>query len=1093
MTTVNYVLGFDVGLYSVGCCALEVDESGNPIRILSAVSHIHDSGVGPDGQKAGKSRKATAGVARRTRRTVRRKARRLKALETFLEGQHWKTVPFADYRDPYRPWIVRAELATRPINDPDELGEKLSIAFRHIAAHRGWRNPYASIKSLYTESKDSPAFKALKKKIQEASGIEIPAGATVGQAICLVELGKIKLRGKTHALLPARLFQSDFANEVWRIAKVQGLSEEITKQVIDQIFTMVSPKGANLSRVADDPLDEDKKRALKATNEFQRFRIANTVSNLRIHDTQSRSLTSKEIQKVFNYLLKADIENRPSWNDVADLLDIPRNKLRGTAARTDDGEVLRNQPPIHETENIFAGCTVKAVREFWQQAPQEEKDQLVQFISNGGAPKMESQPGQIVADFISSLNDKDIAKLEKIKLPIGRASYSETTLQTLTNRMLDTGEDLTQARSSCFNVAPTWVPPKPAIYEPVGNPAVDRVLKIVNRFLLNAERQWGQPLSVNIENVRGGFSSVKVNRGIDKQNQKRAESNLTARTQVAHNLGLSTIPARSAVRRYQTLQMQKGKCLYCGQPLDLNFFEMDHIVPRAGLGSTNKRENLVAVCSSCNRSKGDTPFAIWASENSNPEISVEKAIKRTTFWKHDSSMGDKEFEKYLKKVQKRLKRKDIDEQIDARSIESVGWMANELRARISQYFNAQSTNSRTDVRVFRGSITAQARLASGIEKRLTYIDGPGKSRLDRRHHAVDAAVISLMSSYVAETLTLRENLKISQRAIDAPNKTWKQFKGEDAAHRIAFMNWTKKMHSLADLLQQALNDDTIPVTKNLRLRFENGPIHDDKPEPMVKIRVSDEITADEIRRSASEAQWVALTHQPDFDPATGLPADRHREIRIHGEHLGPQDDIFFFESNSAMIRVPQGAVKIGNSIHHARVYKYPGKKKDEFGILRVFAIDLLKHRHEDLFTVGLKPQTVTMRYADPAVAAAIQDGTAEYLGWLVTDDELYIPNIEKIASKQVHTLFDMYGVIYRWTIDGFDSPINLRLRPRLLSKEGLADDAPADIRKILDSHGWRKASNGLFQSGGIQVVRRTALGKPRFKCDAHFPVTWEVK
>ena len=49
--SVPYRVGIDVGTFSLGCSAIEIDENDQPVRILSAVSLIHDSGLDPDQQK----------------------------------------------------------------------------------------------------------------------------------------------------------------------------------------------------------------------------------------------------------------------------------------------------------------------------------------------------------------------------------------------------------------------------------------------------------------------------------------------------------------------------------------------------------------------------------------------------------------------------------------------------------------------------------------------------------------------------------------------------------------------------------------------------------------------------------------------------------------------------------------------------------------------------------------------------------------------------------------------------------------------------------------------------------------------------------
>ena len=82
----RYLIGIDVGLMSVGLAAIEVDESGFPIRILNLQSVIHDGGIDPQaGKKKSISRKAVSGIARRTRRMRNKKVARLRQLDLLLE------------------------------------------------------------------------------------------------------------------------------------------------------------------------------------------------------------------------------------------------------------------------------------------------------------------------------------------------------------------------------------------------------------------------------------------------------------------------------------------------------------------------------------------------------------------------------------------------------------------------------------------------------------------------------------------------------------------------------------------------------------------------------------------------------------------------------------------------------------------------------------------------------------------------------------------------------------------------------------------------------------------------------------------------
>lgn len=131
----DYVVGIDVGLYSTGLAAIEVDSAGNPLRILNMESVIHDGGVDPNSNKTGDTRKLVSGVARRTRRMRRRRRERLRKLDQYLLEHGYPVEEYGD--DTLKSWMTRAELADGHIADDEERKAMLSVAFRHIARHRG--------------------------------------------------------------------------------------------------------------------------------------------------------------------------------------------------------------------------------------------------------------------------------------------------------------------------------------------------------------------------------------------------------------------------------------------------------------------------------------------------------------------------------------------------------------------------------------------------------------------------------------------------------------------------------------------------------------------------------------------------------------------------------------------------------------------------------------------------------------------------------------------------------------------------------------------------------------------------------------------
>lgn len=1084
---VNYRVGIDVGSYSLGMAAIAIDDDGKPTEILSAISLIHDSGVDPDSAKSAATRLATSGIARRTRRLYRRKRKRLAKLDKFISSQGWPLKEFEKYEDPFYPWRVRAELATTAITDQQELGEKLSIALRHIARHRGWRNPYSKVTALYTVTEPSDAFLAMQEECAKQLGRTIPETITVGQLVTGMNLGKTRLRGE-NSLLAARPRQSDNANEIHTIAKVQGLSNELVRQIIDHVFAAESPKGSAAEQVGKDPLQPTKKRALKASDAFQQYRIAALIGNLRIRGGKgNRRLTTEETRLVFDYLRSLPAKQEPTWQLVAEQLKIDRGNLVGTAIMTDDGERAGAKPPVHDTNRIMENTKIKPLATWWKSADADARAAMVKALSNAEVDDFDSQAGAQVQEFFFGISDEDQEKLDGLHLPIGRAAYSEDTLDRLTKRMIGEGMDLYEARQAEFKISNDWAPPAPEIGERVGNPAVDRVLKATARWLNAAERQWGAPKSVNIEHVRAAFMSESSARELDRDNQQRAKRNVKVVAEMQEKLGIEGRPSRADVWRFQSIQRQNGKCAYCGAEISFKNSEMDHIIPQAGEGSTNTRDNLVAVCRECNSSKSNIAFAVWAENTSRPGVSVQKAIERTHHWVTDSGLRESEFKKFRKQVCDRLQRKATDEPIDARSLESVAWMANELRSRIAQKFK----DGDTKVRVYKGTLTAEARRASGISGKLEFVDGKGKSRLDRRHHAVDAAVVAFTSNYVAETLALRSNMKFDQE-LRRKAPQWREFTGSDHVHQVEWTKWKYRMQALAELLNNALAQDRIVVMHNLRLRLGNGAAHEDTIGKLTRLKVGDAISTTDIDRASSEALWCALTRDPDFDPKTGLPENPNRTIRIHGTHLTASDEITVFPVAAASVPIRDGFAKLGGNYHHVRLFRVPSGKKYNYFLMRVYTIDLLKFRKEDLFTVELKPQTISVRTCEALLRKALANGTAEYLGWLVSDDELLI-DTSSFDTPGIVKLREEYGPVNRWRLAGLTSVTRLNLRPLYLSKEGLKPNVNPEIKKIIDNRSWIITVNKLFSSGHVKIIRRDALGRPRLHSAAHLPICWEVK
>ncbi|GAA2519131.1 type II CRISPR RNA-guided endonuclease Cas9 [Rarobacter incanus] len=1096
------VAGIDVGANSVGVALWELDDDGTPVALLNAQTFLHDGGVHRGLEKAATSRLEAAGIARRTRRRYRRRKLRLEELDSVLASNGFQ-VATQPPKDPRAPWLYRAALAGGFIADPDRRALMIAESVRHIARHRGWRNPYQRVEALRGYTAPSEPFEKMADLLGVSPNNSDGEIMTVGQIVAeaIAEKSGLpagpKLRGPSGAMV-ARLLQSDLANELHTIFEVQQVDPDTAWAIEQAVFAAESPRGSAEGRVGKDPLPGQRAhpRSSKSSPAFQEFRIRATIANLRISEAGTEHPLDKDQRRIVaDWLLAWSDSESPTWGMVAELLGIPRRSLMGTANAGPDGEPA-TRPPTDRTNHLMSRCSVGAVREWWRDANEADRTAFTELIAGSRQTEASSEEQAEVDELFASLTPEELIKLEALDLPRGRAAYSVNSLRRLNARLSSSELDLHAALQAEFGVDNDWRPPVDPIGATIGNPAVDRVTRIVGRWLEQVGRRWGAPERVVIEHVRDAFVSVARAREMEREAESRRRKREAARQRFAAETGTPTDQVRDEqVRRFLIVERQDATCVYCGAGITYASSQLDHIRPRRGKSSRSTQDNLVAVCVSCNLSKSNTPFAVWAERSTNPNISVKDAVKRVKAWRHLSDLPNPAALRSLKtRVIRNIQTANYDD-TDERPMESVAWMARELAARIQAHFKDE-----TKVNVYRGSITAQARRAAGIDKAFTMIGGQGKQRLDRRHHVVDAAVVALMKPYAAQVLGERLAMRDAARYTPTADAAgWKTHEGSTPALVSEFRRWKHRMEAAVSLLQRALDEDTIIVRRPLRLTPNVGRLHEDQvasfyPKKTKKneasapvIRLGDELPASLIDRASTPALWHALTRHEDYDPQRGLPESSARRIRVQGRLVEAMDPLEFFPTPAAALTVRGGWVKLGDALHHARVYRFQHRGKTVYGMIRVFAIDLRGARGGDVFGFDLDPGSISMRTAETKCRNAVVNGEAEYLGWLVPGDEIQVK--VPIARGSIGEFLEAFPGITRWEVTGLESPTTLKVRPLLLSKEATPADLSENATTVIQK-AWRPKINVLMQMPGLKVVRRDTLGRERQESAAHLPVSW---
>jgi len=354
---------------------------------------------------------------------------------------------------------------------------------------------------------------------------------------------------------------------------------------------------------------------------------------------------------------------------------------------------------------------------------------------------------------------------------------------------------------------------------------------------------------------------------------------------------------------------------------------------------------------------------------------------------------------------------------------------------------------------------------------------------------MDALVIALMNQSVSKLLSWRMQLRDSQRISGMP-ETWKEFHGFNRDEYRRWNAWANAMRIAVELFNDALEKDEVHFSENKRLGVSLAKAHDDTIRSLCSYALGRDFSVELIDRAETPALWTALTKQPDFDVKNGLPEDSTRCITVNGKQFGPTDEVNFFASGAPAIKVRGGFAGIGDTIHHARIYRIDGKKTT-YAMVRVFQTDLRRMEHEDLFTEPLKPSTISMRTASKTIRKAIADGSATQIGWLVEGDEIHIET-DRYPSGQIGSLLKEYPEASSWRVCGFPENAKIRLRPNLISEEGFDADISEDVVKLVSGKGWWVSPNTLLGNGPVTVIRRNALGEERWVSRAHLPVSVDL-
>lgn len=761
----KYRIGLDIGIASVGGCAMECDENGEPVRILDlCVRAFEAAEVSKTGAPPALDRRTARGI----RRLLRRRAHRLERVralctEKFGEGILERAEENRD--DLFR---LRYVGLSEPLTD-----EQLVRLLIYFAGHRGFRSNRKS------EGKDKETGKLLAEIRKNKEYMRECGYRTLGEMIYrdakyfTVEQGRrvYRTRNKegeyTHAFSRA-----DVEEEARLILKKQaecGLVDGEFAERYMEIF--LSQRSFDEGPAAPSPyrtegydvggclFEKEEKRAPKAGFTTEYFAALQKINNLKISlFGEERFLTADERARLYEV---ARTKAEMSFSEVKSLLELPPETAfnlvnypasKGTNEETEKktklfrmsrSRGLRAALEGTHKEDVFLIDEIARVLSLYKSDERRrkafEESEICSVLSEGEREKLlESEVSGFAALSYKAMR-KIIPFLEeglKYNEACAAAGYDF--------RAHDAAGDGKLERLRGEEVR--------AYINGIGVPVVRRALaqsvKVLNALLDKYAPKYGAPCGVNIELARDLSKTFDDRRKIAKDNLEREEDYRAVSERLRSEFHL-TAPKGTDVLKFRLYEEQGGKCAYSQKTIDSarlfesNYVQIDHILPYSRSFDDGYNNKVLVLTAENQHKKDRTPFEYLGGDK-------ERWEKLETFAETTYKNNRKKRENLLRRNFSEDSAKDWKE----RAINDTRYICRAMYNLIADYLRIEpAAGKKKQVRAVNGRITAYLRKFWGLKK----VRAAGD-----KHHAQDAAVIACVTDGMIARVTKYNKLKEKQ-------------------------------------------------------------------------------------------------------------------------------------------------------------------------------------------------------------------------------------------------------------------------------------------------------------------------------------------
>ncbi|MBP7338607.1 type II CRISPR RNA-guided endonuclease Cas9 [Niveispirillum sp.] len=811
----RYTLALDVGATSIGWCATELNARGEPCGLIRLGVRVFPEGRDP---QKGTSLAVDRRVARQARRRRDRFLQRQKRLITALvaaglfpaDREQRKALEHLD------PYALRALAATAQALPPYELGRALF----HLNQRRGFRSTRrpGGEGDAAEEGKIKTGISALAAQI-EASGLP-SLGAWLAARHAAKQPVRARLSGTgakaNYDFYPSReLAQAEFDT----IRECQGPHHpSVTPAQWDHI------RGVIFHQRRLRPVDPGKctlqpgePRAPWALPLAQRFRILQEVNNLRIlredfskdplpatgREAMLAALMNHKDRK-FDQLLKAA---KLPPDTKLNLADEKRDRLDGdaTAASMADkkrfGPLWRALPPDTQAEVVTRLLDENA-----------ETDELVGWLGERFGLSAEAAGAVAAASLPDGHCRLSAAALARIVPEMEKGlRYDEAVVAAGYDHHSDLradGAGLDRLPFYCEVPALehflSFGSGKETDKDPfrrigrIANPTVHIGLNQIRTVVNDIIHEYGKPDSIIVELARNLSRSAEDRRKVQRE-QAENQKNNDRRRQQLRALGVDPTPDMvMRLRLWEELPIDgvMRKCVYTGENIGVERLlhgdvDIDHILPYSRTLDDGVGNRIVCVRRANRDKRNLSPVEAFSHSPTGydwAEIQARAALlPANRRWRFAAdAMG----------------RFDDQERFLDRHLNDTRYLSRVAKLYLSCLFDEKRQGT-LKVRAVPGTLVGLLRRKWGLNELLS-VNGH-KNRDDHRHHALDAAIISIIDQGTVQMVQMAAKKAADQhldRLLDdlSPRHNWFRPHLEDRLARIVVS--VKPDHGIAGRLHE---------------------------------------------------------------------------------------------------------------------------------------------------------------------------------------------------------------------------------------------------------------------------------------------------